>query len=185
MTTTYTALRAAIKAAVVAASGLDAAAVVWTERGETVADPLVVLTVISDVRTVPVREVLTAADDSYTRKLSTMRDVAVQIRVDSVRGDALEIANTIALGLGLQAPRALLEAVCAVVDDGPMRDLQYRDRGVKIQARAFELFLRITLEASDPTAVGTIGTVKVQGTPITLPPIVTLTEDTISEDDES
>jgi hypothetical protein len=184
MSTTYTAFRAAVKAAIVAASGLDAAAVVWTERGETVADPLVVLDVISDVRTVPVRDVLvTDGGDGYTRTRSTMRDVAVQIRVDSLRGDSLGLANDIELKLGFDVPRALLEAECVVVDAGPMRDLKYRHQDLRIQARAFELFLRLVLEATDPTPVGTIGTVKVQGTPIDLPPPVSLTEDTISEDD--
>jgi len=185
MSTTYEAFRAAVKEAVALAAGLDASAVVWTERGETVADPLVVLTAISDVRTVPVREVLGVAGDSYTSKRSTMRDVAVQVRVDSIRGDALALANDIELKLGFAAPKALLEAECAVIDAGPMRDLRYRDRGLHIQARAFELFLRIVLEAADPAPVGTIGTVKVQGTPIDLPPAITLAEETISEDDES
>lgn len=185
MSTTYTALRAAVKAAVAAAAGLDASAVVWTERGAVVADPLVVLAVISDVRACPVRDSLGADGDSYTLKRSSMRDVAIQIRVESIRADALELANEIELKLGFAGPRALLEAECAIVEAGPMRDFRYRDRDLWIQARAFELFLRIVIEATDPAPVGTIGTVKVQGAPVTLPPAISLPEETISEDDES
>lgn len=185
MSTTYTALRAAVKAAVAAAAGLDASAVVWTERGAVVADPLVVLAVISDVRACPVRDSLGADGDSYTLKRSSMRDVAIQIRVESIRADALELANEIELKLGFAGPRALLEAECAIVEAGPMRDFRYRDRDLWIQARAFELFLRIVIEATDPAPVGTIGTVMVQGAPVTLPPAISLPEETISEDDES
>lgn len=184
MSTTYTALRAAVKAAVAAAAGLDASAVVWTERGAVVADPLVVLAVISDVRACPVRDDLGADGDSYTLLRSSMRDVAIQIRVESIRADALELANDIELKLGFAGPRALLEAECAIVEAGPMRDFRYRDRDLWIQARAFELFLRIVIESTDPAPVGTIGTVVVQGPPGTLPP-VSLPEETISEDDES
>lgn len=185
MSTTYAAFRAAVKAAVVAASGLHEQAVVWSQDGATVADPSVVLTVISDLRTndVPVRDVLVASGDDYARTLSTMRDVAIQVRVESIRADAVGLADEILLKLGLAAPRALLEAECAVIDDGPLVDLRYRAQGNAIQARAFELFTRIVLEFADPTPVGTIGTVQVQGSPVDLPSEVDLAEDTIDEAD--
>lgn len=183
MSTTYPLFREAVRAAVVSASGLDDAAVVWSQGGSPCADPLVVLSVISDIRTVPVREVLEIDGDDYARSLSTMRDVAVQVRVESIRADAVGLANEILLKLGLQTPRAILTAQCVYVDDGPMTELRYRAHDLWIQARAFEIFLRIVLEAADPVDVGTIGTVEVQGDSVDLPPEISIAEDTISEDD--
>jgi hypothetical protein len=180
--TTWADFREAVRSAVVAASGLNDAAVVWDYRGQTAADPLVVLTAISNVRFAPHRTVLAEDGDDYTRAISSMRDVAVQVRVESVRGDAVSLADDLLLGLALQGSRATLEAECTYVDDGPMHDLRYRANGVWIQARAFELFLRVVLEKADPTGVGTIGTVKVQGAPIDVPPEITLPEETISEE---
>jgi len=185
MSTTYPAFRAAVKAAIVEASGLDASAVQWSQDGDSIADPYVVLTVISDLRTndVPVLRSLEADGDSYTKTLSEMRDVAVQVRVESIDADAVNLANEIRLRLQRQAARDLLDAECVFVNDGPVRDHRYRSRDLWIQARSFELFLRIVLEDVDPTPVGTIGTVQVQGDPIDLPPETTLDEETISEDD--
>jgi hypothetical protein len=186
--TTWADFREAVRSAVVEASGLHDKAVVWgrgdlPNAGETAADPLVVLTVISNVRFAPVRTVLGEDGDDYTRAVSDIRDVAVQVRVDSIRGDALALADDMLLGLELQGPRETLEAECTVIDTKPPAgDLTYSFKGLKLRARAFELFLRIVLEKSDPTGVGTIGTVKVQGDPIDVPPEITLPEETISEE---
>ena len=186
MSTTYPAFREAVRAAIVEASGLADEAVGWSQDGEGIADPWIVLTVISDVRTnaVPVRSELSEDGNSYTRTVSTMRDVAVQVRVESINADAVALADDLALELQKQTPMGILSAECVFVDDGPVREHRYRSRDLWIQARSFELFLRIVLEKTDEVQVGTIGTVKIQGTPIDLPPEVTLDEAAIVDDSE-
>ena len=185
MSTTYAAFREAVRAAIVEASGLTDTAVVWEQAGVPVADPVAVLTVTSDVREVPVRpELADNGDDTYTRTNSEMRRVAVQVRVESIDADALNLANTIALKLERQAVRDILDAECVLVDIGGTTDHRYRAHDLWIQSRAFELFTRIVLEDTDPTAVGTIGTVQVRGESLDLPPVISLPEETYSEDDE-
>jgi hypothetical protein len=184
VSTTYPAFREAVRAAIVEASELDDAAVAWEQDGTPVAEVVVMLTVTSDVREVPVRHELEASGDEYTKTNSEMRRVAVQVRVESINSDALALANTLALKLERQAARDILDAECVLVDISGTTDHRYRAHGLWIQARSFELFTRIVLEDVDATKVGTIGTVAVQGESLDLPPEISLDEETYSEDDE-
>lgn len=180
--TTWTAFREAVRTAIVSAAGVADGAVVWDYRGASVADPLIVLTAISNIRIQPTREELSADGDDYTRALVEVRDVTVQVRVDSIAGDAVALADDLQLSLGLQGPRALLEAECTPVEtDGKMFQLSYRANDGIIHARGFELACRILLEKADPTGFGTIGTVEVSGE--VTPPTITIPEESISEDD--
>lgn len=186
--TTRALWRAAVKAAVFAAAetgtALKESAIVWSDMtGLSAGDPLVVLTVISDVQVQPTRETLAAAGDDLQRTIADVRDLVVQVRVESLRRDVLDLTDEIRLGLDLQASRALLEAQCKIVslDRVGTRDLSYGAAGQRIQARCFEIALRAAFERVDPTSVGTIETVKASGT--VTPPTIAIPEDTITEEE--
>jgi hypothetical protein len=147
---------------------------------------VIILQVISDVRTsgVPTRRTLTEAGGAYIRSLSEMRDVVVQVRVESCTEDALHLANRCAMRLGFQGPRGVLEAqeIAVIEDPDNILDLRYTAHDLVVQARVFEFRCRMAIVEVDPVPVGTIQTAQVQGSPIEADgDVITLDEDTIPD----
>lgn len=183
--TTYATAREAIRSAIVAASGLDTAAVVWGNAGQPISDPVIRLFVSSDVDIVPTREVLTAAGSDYTRAVSTIREWTVQVRAETVAtatsSDALNVSGQIRLGMHLQAAQALLAAqgVVLVRRAGPSVDLAFEHGDLLIAARTFDYVFRAVFNLDDPTGIGTIEHAEVGGALTN--PAVTIPDETIPE----
>jgi hypothetical protein len=184
-TATWTTFRAAVAAAVVAASEQPAGAVVWDKSGLPIADPVVRLSVTSAVDLTEPREVRTEREaGDYAVALSVLRDVAVQIRCESVHAatvaDAQNLASWIALGLQMQEVQVALHAAgIALIDSTGNTDLSYWDADRLIYARTFDALFRAEFERSDPTALGVLEHVKISGE-VDAPPAIAIPEETIS-----
>jgi hypothetical protein len=183
--TTYPAFREAVRAAVVQASGLADAAVVWGQDGIPAADPVIVLTAIADFATsnTPVRSELTESGgtpDNRVQTLSELRTVGVQVRLESINADALNAVQGMSLRLHREVPKGALSEECVLLRVSGTTDHRYRRDGMIIQARALTLECNIVLEDTDPTEIGTIGTVEVSGelsNPTVPVPTMTINED--------
>lgn len=184
--TTYPVFREAVRTAAVQASGLSDEAVVWEVDGIPAADPVIILTAIADFRTdrTPVRSTLTPSGsnpDNLVQELSELRTIGIQVRVESIHADALASLQDLALKLNQEAPRATLEEECVLLRVGDTTDHRYRRDGMIIRARALTIECNIVLTITDPTEIGTIGTVEVTGELSN--PDISIPTMTIDEDD--
>jgi hypothetical protein len=154
----------------VAASGVTAGAVVWGKAAQPVADPVIRLFVVSDVDMTNVREVRTASQAGYARRLSVLRDIVIQVQAETINvataADALAVAGDARLGLELQAAQAELSAVGvhSIALRGPSVDRTFKRGEHLIAARSFDILFRAEFHRDDPDAVGVIEHVKVGGT---------------------
>ncbi|MFA4972198.1 MAG: hypothetical protein WC683_06265 [bacterium] len=163
MTTTMGA-RAAIVEAVALASGITSSAVVWGQAGQPVADPLVRLFVRRVTDVVPSREVF--VDEA--RSLSVMREWDVDVRIETisagVSGDAVDRAGSLMLGLDLLAVREVLAAAeLILVAAKSIGDVSFRSGDRLVYAVLFELRFRGVFDRADPTPLGWIEHVGLDG----------------------
>jgi hypothetical protein len=161
VTITPTSIRESIRTAIVLASGLPDGSVVWGALGQPIADPTVRLFVTVDQPAVPNRitEVTLVDPGAYSRTISTMRELTIQCRVESLDGtgsaDALSLADQLTLALDRQDVRAIIEAnqdAACLGQVGPILDMTWVEGDYQIQAREFDFQLRVRYDLVDPSA---------------------------------
>jgi hypothetical protein len=158
---TWTATKAAIKAAVVSASGLHAQAVTWKRKPEAFAKGLVLLDVITAQQEVPDRTdlVYNAVDDAFDREASTVMLFTVSVRCESPVDDALELLEKVRSGLALPSVRETLSAAGVVVVNQPgpavaVDNLVIDDRAASAYVQ--DVQFRAEFNRADPVQVTTI-----------------------------
>jgi hypothetical protein len=168
--TTVVQLRAAITAAVALAGSITAKAVVWDKAGHVIADPIVRLSITSDISETSdprtVRE--TSPSGDLTIALSTSRVASIQLRTETSAAatptDAQVLSVGIELGLSLASVTALLQSAgVALVRVHPHTDLSFSSGDCLIYARTFDADFRYAYDRADPIAQGIIEHVKVSG----------------------
>lgn len=155
-------VREGFHAAVVEASGLHAAAVLWGSSEGAVGDPLIVLSTVSSVEVTPWRETLVAvpATGDLARSLSQTRDLTFQVKVETINGevadDAFDLAQATALGLWKLSATGVLEG--SLIDFHPTirPHIPFRFDGRLVHAFTFDATVRAQFTSTDPTAVGVI-----------------------------
>jgi len=177
--TTPAQFRTAIVNAVALAGEITPKAVVWGNAGHPISNPLVRLLAGTELDcTNDPREVLTPDADTglLDKSLSTLREVTVQIRVESTSeacaGDAYALSGWISIGLALESVTAALSAVgIELIENLNSTDLSFQSGDQIIYCRTFDARFRYELSRVDPTAVGVIEHVQISGE-VTAPPLI-------------
>jgi hypothetical protein len=176
--TTPAQIRVALTAAVAIAGDVSRHAVVWGQAGNPIANPVVRLFATTDLDCIfDPRVVQTPNEDGLLdQSLSTLRELTVQIRVESTSAacahDAYETASWISIGLSLDSVTAALDAVgINLIEVLPSNDLQFLSGDVMTYARTFDARFRYEMSRVDPTVVGVIEHVQISGE-VNAPPTI-------------
>lgn len=154
-------MKAAIKSAVVAASGLHVQAVTWKRKPEAFAKGLVLLDVITAQQEVPDRTQLefNAGTDAFDVEASTLMLFTVAVRCESPTEDALELVEKVRSGLALPSVRETLSAAGVVVVNLPgpavvVDNLVIDDRAASAYVQ--DVQFRAEFHRADPVTITTI-----------------------------
>ena len=159
-------MKAAIRSAVVSASGLHTMAVSWQRKPEAFAKGLVVLDVISAQQEVPdrVERTYNQPADAFDVEASTLMLFTVSVRSESPLDDALELSEKVRSGLALPSVRDLLSAngVVVVRFPGPavvVDNLVIDDRAASAYVQ--DVQFRAEFNRPDPVQITTIKHVEI------------------------